>query len=621
MAEDNNQQHDAQRVISPPLHQLHTLRTLLEPGEEQVLRFFDEHLPVEWEIYIQPHLNGLRPDFVLLHPTQGIAVFEVKDWSASTVRNRRAEGPVDQIDRYKKEIYRLYCPRLRRKAGLGVITAGLIFPQAPDQLLEQKLKTPRQALGHLDHRSLYPLIGSDAIASGRLSRVFPRAAKNQSYSLMSPELAADLRHWLREPDFSKDQRKLPALSRKQKTAVDNRTNSGYRRIKGPAGCGKSLVVAGRAAKLASENKDVLVVSYNITLLNYLMDLAVRFGGGRLRRQVTWMNIHTWMKRSAHECGHGKEYAQLWRSHFDRIPSEEELNTRDEKVHTMLDQKIPDFLREAFVSGTGATQYDAILVDEGQDFRPEWWQLLRSVLRPGGEMLLVADTTQDIYGQAARWTEEAMTGAGFTGDWYQLETSYRLPARLADEATRFAKHFLPESQVTVPVPVQIDIGIEPCDLRWVQTNADDRAQLTVDEAMRLYSQAPETSSPTTMADLTLLVDSESMGRKLVRALEKRGIHSIHTFGDTSEEARSNKVYFFMGDARVKVTTLHSFKGWESSTIVLSFGRASDPGAMACVYTAMTRLLRTPEGSHLTVVCSATELAEFGSGWSQYSDSAL
>ena len=42
---------------------------------------FDQTLSPDWEVYVQPHLNGLRPDFVLLNPRVGIGVFEVKDWN------------------------------------------------------------------------------------------------------------------------------------------------------------------------------------------------------------------------------------------------------------------------------------------------------------------------------------------------------------------------------------------------------------------------------------------------------------------------------------------------------------------------------------------------------------
>jgi superfamily I DNA/RNA helicase len=56
--------------------------------------------------------------------------------------------------------------------------------------------------------------------------------------------------------------------------------------------------------------------------------------------------------------------------------------------------------QAYALGFGE-RYDAVLVDEGQDFTLEWWQLLRDHVRKDatGEMLLVADPTQDIYGTA------------------------------------------------------------------------------------------------------------------------------------------------------------------------------------------------------------------------------
>ena len=69
------------RIVDPPLAELQNLRQPLTEGEQRVLEWFLEILPSGWEIYIQPHLNGLRPDFMLLHPKNGIAVYEVKDWS------------------------------------------------------------------------------------------------------------------------------------------------------------------------------------------------------------------------------------------------------------------------------------------------------------------------------------------------------------------------------------------------------------------------------------------------------------------------------------------------------------------------------------------------------------
>ena len=141
-----------ERVIYPPLAQHSRLRQGLTAGEQLVFRMFHEHLPKEWEIYLQPHLNGLRPDFVLLNPNVGIAVFEIKDWNLGAMHyftRRDALGtmalyaerdgktfsvqnnnPVTKVNLYKKEIFELYCPRLKHEAGWAAITAGVIFPFA-----------------------------------------------------------------------------------------------------------------------------------------------------------------------------------------------------------------------------------------------------------------------------------------------------------------------------------------------------------------------------------------------------------------------------------------------------------------------------------------------------------
>lgn len=142
----------AGRVIHPPREAHDRLRQPLTPGERMVLDAFDRHLPIDWEIYVQPHLNGLRPDFVLLHPGVGIAVFEVKDWDLDAMRYYVRKGdtgrpelwaerdnktfsversnPVRAASRYKQDINDIYCPRLDGRHGLGAITAGVIFPFA-----------------------------------------------------------------------------------------------------------------------------------------------------------------------------------------------------------------------------------------------------------------------------------------------------------------------------------------------------------------------------------------------------------------------------------------------------------------------------------------------------------
>ncbi|MCY1376370.1 hypothetical protein D9M69_638550 [compost metagenome] len=100
------------------------------------------------------------------------------------------------------------------------------------------------------------------------------------------------------------------------------------------------------------------------------------------------------------------------------------------------------------------------------------------------------------------------------------------------------------------------------------------------------------------------------------LGQKGIRCVHTYDSDDQESRRQKIGFYMGDARVKATTLHSFKGWESRCLVIYMGDRATAQSLALLYTGLTRLKSHPEGSVLTVVSSSRELNEFGKSWPDF-----
>jgi len=613
------------RFVSPPIDQLDKLRQPLTDGERIVFDLFNAHLPVEWEIYLQPHLNGLRPDFVLLHPKIGIAVFEVKDWNLQVMQYRveergrkapvllgekdgkqfslQSQNPIEKIYRYKQEIHELYCPRIEGKSGFAAITAGVIFPFATDDSVKQLFSKSLSHRGMDKYPKYNPLTGANSVQAGNINAVFPESIRKSSI-FMNDDLAKDLRNWLVEPDFSATQRQPLELDRTQLSFVKTRTRSGYRRIKGPAGSGKSLVLAARAAELLGEGKEVLVVTFNITLLNYLMDISVRWpqSGGKTRENITWLNFHLWCKRMCQDNDAGEEYDDLWGENkdIDRV-----LNIDLPKlVSTILDD--PD---------VSTPRYDAVLVDEGQDFMPGWWNVLRKVCKENGEMLLVADATQDIYDTANSWTEEAMIGAGFPGGkWAELNISYRLPLLALEYSRKFAEQFLPKDTVDLPVAEQAELNLFPCTLKWVHTKMEFAAQVCREELFSLTIDAkPDLVS---IPDITFLSDTNKRGIDVVSEIGNKRVKSCHTFSEDRSESRRKKMGFYMGDARIKATTLHSFKGWESRAIVIFIGQPVDKKSLALIYTGLTRLKRHEEGSYLTIVSCADKLIPYGKTWPKY-----
>lgn len=613
-----NMQMVSDRVISPARGELEKLRQPLRRSEQMVLEVFDRNLDPAWEIYIKPHLNGLRPDFVLLNPGVGIGVFDVKDWDLDELEysvedagypeligqedgkrfSLQAQNPVLRAEFYRNAIYQLYCPRLQASKGLGAITAGVIFPFADSRRVKSLLarfleKNQTEAYG-----KYLPISGLEEVAEQRTDLIFPES-KRKSSGLMSEELAEDLREWLVEPDFSKAQRRPLEMDSTQRNLSENRTDSGYRRIRGAAGSGKSLVLAARAARLAEEGKSVLVATYNITLWHYLRDLVSRAASSAESHQnIVYQNFHSWCADVCGRVGWTKRYNDLWKG---------------ASIETVVAHSLPALVATAH-DQEGAPRYDAILVDEGQDYSPLWWNTLQKFLKPGGEMVLVADATQDIYGTAGAWTDEVMNGAGFRGAWVQLERNYRLPPSALPLISEFADRFLSGEGIDLPVPAQGSLDLYPASFRWVQCHDDDAADICVSELTQLLRFTG--NSAFANADLTFLASDVASGSTVVDMLEKNGLECVSTFAKDTQERRREKMGFYMGDARVKATTLHSFKGWESSLLLVQINGSASVQSMALVYAALTRLKRHEHGSHLVVVCSDEGLASYGETWPDF-----
>ena len=170
-----------QRIMDPPKDQWDRLPTPLTPGEREVFELFKEELPLEWEMYIQPHLNGLRPDLVLLNPYAGIGVFEIKDWSLSTLQNTieyswKTKSPIKKIKLYEDEIFNLYCPRLDDRNGKAVISAGLIFTRIPQAEVDRLLNCFRDE-NMQKYPEQYPFAGFKGLEESNIDALFPEQKK------------------------------------------------------------------------------------------------------------------------------------------------------------------------------------------------------------------------------------------------------------------------------------------------------------------------------------------------------------------------------------------------------------------------------------------------------------
>ncbi len=608
-------------------------RELLPSDEREVFEFFDQTLPPEWEMYIKPHLNGLSPDVVLLNPYAGIAVFDI-------IKSDQIIGnPLEKIQFYKEEILELYCTSLKERfgnKGTGAITAGLVFTRMSQGPLDSY-----PLFRNRSYPKYYPIAGSDSLLAGNLNKLFPEWSqwgKHKPSHLMSESTSDDLRKWLEGPNFSQVRQNPLRLNARQREIAETRTEKFYRRVKGAAGSGKTQALAARSAVVASEGKRVLVCLFNITLRYYLRDLAWQHATSlpqTSRLEVDFLHFHDWCKRVCFMSTQGERYKpfaqilvsgnsfakeEVWNNSMPTLIKQIYINFQDAKrVQSVAE--LENLYRNQSVSNY-PPYYDAILVDEGQDFTRNWWETLEGALVPGGEMLFVADGTQNIYGRDFAWLEEEMRTGGFRGRWFELGPSYRLPSRLITVLQRFADEFLDEN-VDIPRPAQEELNLD-LQLRWVQVSAkmliDDCSEEIGDicfkEVQRLHKNSTISDS-----DITFLAHTHTIGRVFVKKCKNANpeIPVHHIFGTDKEDSRNKKLDFRPRDSRVKATTLHSFKGLESKHLVIhvnSIMRDDDP---ALFYTALTRLKKHDYGSCcLTVVSSCRELENFGREWENFEE---
>ena len=393
------------------------------------------------------------------------------------------------------------------------------------------------------------------------------------------------------------------LNHRQRVLVRQRNKSGYRRIKGAAGSGKTVVIASRAVQCASEGKKVLVIAFNKTMIQYIRSMirgcATKTDQEHVLSNIECRHYHGWCLDLLDRAGMPRPVAPRGQSTGDQWAG--------------YNHSLVEAVQKVLSRGNGfqIEPYDAIMVDEGQDFYLEWWQCLRLAVKSGededgysmGEMLLVADATQDLYGTASAWTDEAMNGAGFRGPWFELEASYRMPPDLIPLISLFVDQYLPHSNL-INRPIQSDATPEAYPFSWTWRNIaiDDVLKKLQEEVERLVKIANG-------RNIVVQVPSR-MGMQIVQMLGSKGINTSHIFNDRGENSKDS---FILLPSVPGVITPHSFKGCEAPLVITwidSFGTSDKRNA---AYVALTRVQRHVMGSELVVLNNAPELVRLPQDW--------
>ncbi len=589
--------------IFPNWEQLNSLKVPLTDGERALAKFFDEKLPLAWEIYIQPYFNGDRPDIVLLNPNVGMMIYEVKDWNLSLYRTEKdgtdnyksyvidkngnsqyIVNPIKQVERYRTNLLR-YIPKIANevdddKNSFGVFRVGLYFHNA----------TTEQVKNFVPNTKHCTVMGGMNLLNSDIKETMPDIGRSGS-KYMNSDWADDIRFWLHPPYHSLEQNRNFDLSTEQKRHV-NPSPQQHQRLRGVAGSGKTLVIAQRASNLASEGKKVLIVSFNITLWHYIKDAISRTKNGFDWSKLEFNHFHGFCRNFLME---------------NNIEVPENNNDED-----YFDVILPNLVMDTINKGKNSKNrvYDAILIDEGQDYEQSYYDVLCKFLSDNNELLFVIDEKQNIYDRELSWIDK-MQGTKFRGRWRELNKSYRLPLIILKEANKFSKMFLPEIGL-IAEPIKKQSIMELSDGRLINPRLSwSNIDKSEDFVMRIYNTFEKLTKQESIhpSEIVILVGTHKEGMQLVNKFESNNIRVNHIFEDDNKDTYRNKHSFWMGDSRLKISTIHSFKGWELlNVIVLTPMENIKQDIDALMYISITRARE-----NLIVFNRIDRYVEYGVSW--------
>jgi hypothetical protein len=334
-------------------------------------------------------------DFVVAHPELGVLVLEAKGGSIAydpSARSwtQRGRGGAHRLDedpfhQAKDEMHSLVrileaqpgWDRWRPSYGFGVAL--------PDARYERAAHPGAPADVVLDHDDLPHL----AVRVAEMMRYWShRGRQFGAEGMEALGLALGFRVEVRLPlrlRFDEEDKKIVELTDDQAWVlafVANRTRAA---VTGPAGSGKTLLAIQIAKRLAARGHRTVLTCFNRRLGDHLHETA---GGVKGLDVVPFHQLCVQVAREA-----GLEIPEA-----DPGPGSR-----------FFEHGLPELLAEA-ASRLGP-RYDAMVVDEGQDFREWWWPALLSLHRDPDEGLLFvfADDNQNLYGGALPVSDDLRIG--------------------------------------------------------------------------------------------------------------------------------------------------------------------------------------------------------------------
>ena len=308
----------------------------------------------------------------------------------------------------------------------------------------------------------------------------------------------------------REQNQLIKMTESQMEAIEDFEVNPRMAIMGYAGTGKTVLASEYARRLASREQSVLFLFYNRLIAN-----TVRRG---IDRELP-INTTTFHSFARHLIG--EQDVDWWEENKKNVD--------------FWQEDIP--LKLLDLNPTQLPKFDAIVVDEAQDFKPDWFEIIELMLiKEDSRFLIFYDENQDIFG---RWNKLPSWAEGFS------KKVLRRNCRNTKNITEYLQTLLPSSMVPFeesPVGEKVNI---------VKSNSQEEETKQVTKDLeKLLSRGVE---PTDI----LILTNKPMPKSSINPIQKvSGVGFEWTGRKPNHKSK-----------RIQVSNINNFKGLEAPVVLI------------------------------------------------------
>ncbi len=577
-------------LLSPTIEVIKKQKVQPTEGEWTLLSFLLSNLDDTYEIYYQPYLNGDNPDIVLMRRGSGVLLIEVKDWNLNhyyidektrwrlVKDNSLLKSPFHQVESYKSNLFNLhledlFAKRIKNKNHWATVNCAIYFHKATEHSLSSFVLNDFKNEHYKSYRnfiSYFGCLGYDSLTKEKLNSLLTKFWLNKNSYYFDDTLYISFHRYLKPPIHQIEDGIHIVYSKEQQELIRSEIRP-RRKIKGVAGSGKTLVLAKRAINAHKRtNNRILILTYNLSLKNYIHDRL-----SDVREEFNWNNFYV------------TNYHQFFKTEANN--NNLEIYGIEAWQDTAFFASVKDIIKK----------YDVVLIDEIQDYMQSWVDIITTYFTHSEtEFVVFGDEKQNIYERELDENNEPIVRT-VAGIWNKsLNVSHRFASNIGNIAIKFQKTMfgLKYGLDDLKVLSQFDFEKRIIEYHYFHTFSSQFLFEKVYDVLELNEiHSSNAGILSSKVDILRPIDFSIRTikhEKTTTAFESQEEYHEHKDNNSKIEEirRLRKNHFYMKTGTIKLSTIHSFKGWEIDTLFLLIEKEEEGKEFSnaeLIYTGLTR----------------------------------